>query len=87
MVLLSLTAMNGENWGRNNSIAAHNNVRIKLLAERYGFYYVDLFSPLYDLSAGEAYADYTLDGGHLSHLGYTKVTEQITPVLEEILGR
>ncbi len=86
VVLLSLTAMNQE-WGRNNSIAAHNNVRIKLLAERYGFSYVDLFTPLYDVSAGEAYADYTLDGGHLSHLGYTKVTEQITPVLKELLGR
>ena len=87
VVLLSLTAMNGENWGRNNSLAAYNNVKIKLFAERYGFYYVDLFSTLYDLSAGEAYADVTIDGGHLSHLGYTKVTEQIAPVLKEILGR
>ncbi len=87
VVLLSLTAMNGEEWGRNNPLAAYNNVKIKLLAERYGYEFIDLFSALYDVSAGEAYADYTLDGGHLSHLGYTKVTEQITPVLKEILGR
>ena len=78
--------MNGE-WGHNNATAAYNNVKVKLLAERYGFYYVDLFSTMYDVSAGEAYADYTLDGGHLSHLGYTKMTKQITPVIKEILGK
>ena len=86
VVLLSLTAMNGE-WGHNNALAAYNNVQIKLLAERYGCSYVDVFSPLYDASAGEAYDGYTLDGGHLSHLGYTRVTEQVTPVLEELLGK
>lgn len=85
IVLLSLTAMGGEHWGRKNQLAAYNNVSIKLLAEKYGFTFVDLYSPLYDVSIGEVYEGYTSDGGHLTHEGYTVVTAQITPVLEALL--
>ena len=87
IVILSLTAMGGEHWGGKNQLAAYNNVSIKLLAQRYGYEFIDLFSILYDVSRGEVYEGYTTDGGHFTPLGYTKVTEQITPVLEKILGR
>ena len=87
IVLLSLTAMGGEHWGRNNAKAAYNNVSIRLLAEKYGFTYVDLFTPLYDVSIGEVYAGYTADGAHFTHEGYTVVTEIITPVLQALLGK
>ena len=87
IVLLSMTAMGGEHWGRKNQQAAFNNVSIKLLAEKYGFYYVDLFSPLFDVSTGEVYEGYTVDGGHFTDKGYEVVTAQITPVLESILGK
>lgn len=87
IVLLSLTAMGGEHWGRKNQLAAYNNVTIKLLAEKYGFAFVDLFSPLYDVSIGEVYAGYTTDGGHLTHEGYTVITNEITPALQELLGK
>lgn len=87
VVLLSLTAMGGEHWGPKNQQAAYNNVSIKLLAEKYGYTFVDLFSPLYDVSTGEVYEGYTSDGGHFTHEGYTVVTAQITPVLQEILGK
>ena len=87
VVLLSLTAMGGEHWGKNNQKAAYNNVTIKLLAEQYGYTYVDLFSPLYDVSIGEVYAGYTTDGGHFTPKGYEVVTAQITPVLQELLGK
>ena len=87
IVLLSLTAMGGEHWGRKNQLAAYNNVSIKLLAEKYGYTYVDLFSALYDVSIGEVYEGYTIDGGHFTHEGYEVVTAQITPVLEEVLGK
>ena len=87
VVLLSLTAMGGEHWGRKNQLAAYNNVTIKLLAEKYGYTYVDLFSPLYDITIGEVYEGYTIDGGHFTHEGYTVVTEQIAPVLEQLLGK
>ena len=87
IVLLSMTAMGGEHWGKKNQQAAFNNVSIKLLAEKYGFYYVDLFTPLFDVSIGEVYEGYTVDGGHFTDKGYEVVTVQITPVLESILGK
>ena len=87
VVLLSLTAMGGEHWGRKNQLAAYNNVTVKLLAERYGYEFVDLYTPLYDVSIREVYEGYTVDGGHFTHEGYTVVTAQITPVLKKILGK
>ena len=87
IVLLSLTAMGGEHWGRKNQLAAYNNVSIKLLAERYEYEFVDLYSVLYDVSIGEVYEGYTTDGGHFTPLGYSVVTAEITPVLKELLGR
>lgn len=87
VVLLSLTAMGGEHWGSKNQLAAYNNVSIKLLAEKYGFAFVDLYSVLYDVSIGEVYEGYTVDGGHFTPQGYAVVTAQITPVLQELLGK
>lgn len=86
IVLLSLTCM-GQEWGKNNQLAAYNNVKIRLLAEKYGFTFVDLYSPLMNLETGEIYPEYTTDGGHLTHLGYEVLTAQITPVLEALLGK
>ena len=87
VVVLSLTAMGGEHWGSKNQLAAYRNVSIKLLAEKYGFTFVDLYTPLYDVSIGEVYAGYTIDGGHFTPEGYTVVTAQITPALQSILGK
>lgn len=87
VVILSLTAMGGDHWGPKNPMAAYNNVSIKLLAEKYGFTFVDLFTPLYDVSIGEVYAGYTVDGGHFTHEGYTVVTSLITPVLNALLEK
>lgn len=87
VVLLSMTAMGGEHWGRWNTQAAYNNITIEQLAAKYGFTFVDLFTPLYDVSIGAVYAGYTVDGGHFTDVGYTAVTALITPVLEELLGK
>lgn len=87
VILLSLTAMGGEHWGSKNQLAAYNNVTIKLLAKKYGFTFVDLFSALYDVSIGEVYAGYTSDGGHFTDKGYSVVTAEITPVLEILLNK
>lgn len=86
IVILSLTAMGGEHWGHKNQLAAYNNVTIKLLAEKYGYEFVDIFSVLYNVSTSEIYEEYTVDGGHLTPLGYEKITEKLAPVLEELLG-
>ena len=86
VVLLSLTSMGGE-WGKNNQKAAYNNVKIKLLAEKYGYEFVDLYSPLLNLDTGEIYAEYTTDGGHLTSAGYEVLTNAITPTLQRLLSR
>ena len=85
VVLLSLTAMGGDTWGKWN--ACLNNVSIRLLAETYGCTYVDLFTPLFDVATGEVREGYTTDGGHFTHEGYVAVTAQITPVLERLLEK
>ena len=86
VVVLSLTAMGGDFWGAHNEIAAYNNVTVELLAKKYGYTFVDLFTPLYDVSIREVYAGYTTDGGHFTPKGYEVITAQITPILQEILG-
>jgi lysophospholipase L1-like esterase len=86
VVVLSLTAMGGDFWGAHNAIAAYNNVTIELLAKKYGYTFVDLFTPLYDVSIREVYAGYTTDGGHFTPKGYEVITAQIAPVLQKLLG-
>ena len=84
IVILSLTAMS-KDWGRNNGLAKENNVKIKELAEKYGYTFIDLFTPLTDPETNELYADMSEDGGHPNAIGYAKITEIITPVLDELL--
>ncbi len=86
IVLLSLTAMGGEHWGRKNQLASYNNVKIKKLASEYGFTFVDLYTPLFNPRTGEVYDGLTVDGGHFTHEGYVVVTAQIKPVLENLLN-
>ncbi len=85
IILLSLTSMGGS-WGRKNQLAAYNNVKIKMLAEKYSFEYVDLYSALLNLETGEIFSEYTTDGGHLTSLGYDVLTEKITPAIEKQLS-
>jgi lysophospholipase L1-like esterase len=73
--------MSGE-WGKKNQLAAYNNVKIKMLAEKYGYEYVDLYSALLNLDSGEIYPEYTTDGGHLTAEGYEVLTAKITPAIE-----
>lgn len=81
IMLLSLTSMSGE-WGKKNQLAAYNNIKIKMLAEKYGYEYVDLYSALLNLDSGEIYPEYTTDGGHLTREGYEVLTAKITPAIE-----
>ena len=85
IVLLSLTAMGGDQWGRNNGKAVMNNVKIKILAEKYDCDFVDLFAPLYDIEIGEVYEGYTVDGGHFTPEGYEVVTSLVKPAIQKAL--
>ena len=76
----------GRDWGHKNQIACINNVKIKLLADKYSFSYIDLFSPLYNIDTGEIYEEYTADGAHLTSEGYEIVTNNIKPILSNLLG-
>lgn len=86
IVLVSLTSM-GKDWGRNNHKAAFNNVKIKLIAERNGCTFVDMFTPLLNEETNEIYPGYTTDGGHLTAEGYQVFTDTLTPVLDELLNK
>ena len=84
IVLLSLTSMSGE-WGKNNELAAFNNVKIKLIANKYTCTFVDLYTPLFDYNSNGIKPEYTSDGGHLTSSGYEVITKVITPVLDNLL--
>ncbi len=84
IILVSLTAMGGD-WGHKNQIAAYNNVKIKKLAEKYNFTFVDVFTPLFDEATGEVYEGYTTDGAHFTAQGYQVVTQTITPAIETFM--
>ena len=85
VVLLSLTSM-ADFWAYNNAQAAYNNAYIKCYAEQYGYTYVDLYTPLFDVTTGEMKLEYTVDGGHFTPEGYQVLTATITPYLQELLG-
>lgn len=84
VILVSLTAM-GEDWAYKNHIAAYNNVKIRMLAEKYGFTYVDVFSLLLDEATDELCAEYTVEGVHLTHEGYEVLAGAITPAIDALL--
>lgn len=87
LVICSLTSMGGEHWGKNNQLAAFNNVKIKAYADKYGCPFVDLYTPLLNMETNEIYEHYTTDGGHLTTEGYEVLTSAIKPVLNEILNK
>ena len=84
IILVSLTSMGGD-WGRNNNLAAFNNVKIKALAEKYGYEFVDVYTPLLNLETNEIYGEYTTDGGHLTHEGYLVLTGEIKSVINKVM--
>lgn len=86
IVILSLTAMS-KDWGRNNHKAIENNKTIKDLASKYNYTFIDLYNPLIDPNTNQLYESYSEDGGHPNQLGYTKITNIIKPVLDEILSK
>lgn len=85
VVLLSIPPASGDYKERNCQIAI-NNVKIKDLAKKYGYAYVDVFTPLFDFERDELRAEYTTDGIHFTPLGYEVITAEVKPVLEDLLS-
>lgn len=84
IILVSLTSMGGT-WGKNNNLAAFNNVKIKALSEKYGYEFVDVYTPLLNFETNEIYEEYTTDGGHLTHEGYLVLTGEIKAVINKVM--
>ena len=85
IILLSMTCMSGD-WGVHNEEARRNDRQIQTLAEGYGYRFVDVYYPMQDPQTGELRPEYTVDGGHLTELGYDVLTALIAPVIEEQLA-
>ena len=85
VVILSIPPSCGDYASRNGQIAI-NNVKIKSLAEKYDYTYVDVFTPLFDFERNELRAEYTTDGLHFTPLGYEVITAEVKPVLEDLLS-
>ncbi len=85
VVLVSHAPTSGEHWGKHNQKFAYNNVKIQLLAEKYGYEFVDIYSPMLDLTTGQMNAKYTFDGAHFTEAGYAVYTEQLKPVIDQLL--
>ncbi len=86
IVLVSLSPTSDPIAERNKTLA-YNNVKIKLLADKYGYEFVDIYTPLFDLETGKMKAEYTPDGAHHTPEGYRVITEAIKPVVDELLKK
>lgn len=84
VILLSIPPEGGKFADRNAQIAL-NNVQICSLAEKYGYVYVDIFTPLYDFGSGELRGEYTTDGAHFTEEGYDVITAKLKPVILDLL--
>ncbi|MBO7086121.1 MAG: hypothetical protein J6W25_03295, partial [Bacilli bacterium] len=85
IILVSLSAM-GLDHKDKNKIAIENNKKIYELAQKYNYYYVNIFDALYNNESGEIYSEYTTDGLHFTHEGYVVISGIINAKLEEVLG-
>ena len=83
VVVQSIYPTSGEYAKRNEKIVEVNK-EIKVFAEKYGYTYVDVHSSLKDEN-GELNSKYTTDGLHLTHDGYKKVSEVLTPILSPLV--
>ena len=84
IVLMSMPPVAGKIADRNHHYA-FKNVKIKLLAEKYSYTYVDVHSKLLDTNTDMLRDEYTTDGAHFTPLGYEVITSVLKPVLFELL--
>ncbi len=84
IVLISLSPTSDPIAERNKTLA-YNNVKIKLLAEKYGYEFVDIYTPLFDLETGKMKAEYTPDGAHHTSAGYEVITQAVKPIIDKLL--
>ena len=85
VIWCSLTAL-GDRFAPFNDKFVICNQKIKLMAQKYGCEFVDLFTPLCDEKTGEIVKEYTVEGVHFTHEGYSVVSAEIRSALKKVLG-
>lgn len=84
VVVVSLSAMGGS-FAEKNQVVLSNNAVLRQLANKHGYSFVDIFTPLYNTKTQQIHQEYTTDGAHFSSKGYQVVTSAILPVLQTLL--
>ena len=84
IIICSLIPMSKRNK-KNNKFAVENNKKLKILAQKYDFIFLDLYKPLLDIKTNQIIDTFTIDGLHFSFEGYKVITQEIKNVLNKIL--
>ena len=82
IIICSLTPMSKRNK-KNNKFAVENNKKLKILAQKYDFIFLDLYKPLLDIKTNQIIDTFTIDGLHFSFEGYKVITQEIKNVLNK----
>ena len=85
IVWCSLSVL-GNDWAKHNEKVVLCNQKIKLLAQKYGCEFVDIYTPLCDVETGEIRVAYTAEGVHFTDEGYKVVSAEIKEKLFSVLG-
>ena len=85
IVWCSLSVL-GNDWAKHNEKVVLCNQKIKLLAQKYGCEFVDIYTPLCDVETGEIRVAYTAEGVHFTDEGYKVVSAKIKEKLFDLLG-
>ena len=85
VVLLSLPPVGGK-YASDNDDICFTNAKIKLLAKKYDYEYLDIYVPLFDLYEDEIFGAFAYDGKLLTPSGYHIITRELSPLLESILS-
>ena len=84
IVVVSITPTSKWLRFRNNRIIKSND-KIKALADKYNYTYVDLYSVLKDSNKNKLNDEYTEDGLHFNSKGYEVITATMMPILKKLL--
>lgn len=74
-------------WKEWNQKIVKGNVKVRELADKYDLTCVDYFTPLYDTVNCEFDKRYTDDDLHPNHAGYEVITEVLSPIVYNLLGK